>query len=62
MMENVTLVSAAEMRKRTSRDPVLSRGTEFVQHGWPPHDPNPTFQPYAVRKTEFSVYCGAHAL
>ena len=56
MMENVTLVSAAEMRKWTSRDPVLSRVTEYVQHGWPPHDPDPAVQPYAVRKTELSVH------
>ncbi|KAJ8248044.1 hypothetical protein GJAV_G00237580 [Gymnothorax javanicus] len=46
MMENVTLVSAAEMRKWTSRDPVLSRVAEFTQHGWPPQDPDPAFQPF----------------
>ncbi|XP_056098696.1 uncharacterized protein K02A2.6-like [Rhinichthys klamathensis goyatoka] len=58
MLENVTLVSAAEMSRWTSRDPVLSRVAQFVQHGWPPPDGNPVFQPYAVRKTELSVQGG----
>ncbi|XP_062400896.1 uncharacterized protein K02A2.6-like [Sardina pilchardus] len=58
MMENVTLVSAAEMSRWTSRDPVLSRVTQFIHHGWPPQDRDPAFQPYAVRQTELSVQDG----
>ena len=58
MMETVTLVSAAETSRWTNRDPVLARVTQFIQHGWPPHDLDPGFQPYAVRKTEFSVQEG----
>lgn len=58
MMENVTLVSAAAMSRWTGRDPVLSRVAQLVQHGWPPQDWDPAFQPYAVRKTELSVQDG----
>ncbi|XP_039511288.1 uncharacterized protein K02A2.6-like [Pimephales promelas] len=58
MLENVTLVSAAEMSRWTSKDPVLSRVAQFVQHGWPPLEGDPVFQPYAVRKTELSVQDG----
>lgn len=58
MMEEVTLVLASGMRQWTRKDPVLSRVLQWVQHGWPPQQADPAFQPYTVRKTELSVQDG----
>ncbi|KAK0146771.1 hypothetical protein N1851_013888 [Merluccius polli] len=57
-LDDILLTGQTEMSRWTSRDPVLSRVTQFVHHGWPPQDRDPAFQPYAVRKTELSVQDG----
>ncbi|XP_043916305.1 uncharacterized protein K02A2.6-like [Protopterus annectens] len=58
MMEDITLVSAKELRVWTHKDPVLARVFQWVQQGWPVQQTDPVFRPYEVRKTELSVQDG----
>ena len=52
---DITLVTAEQVRKWTTKDPVLSRVREMVQRGWPSELVGVEFAPYTARKNELSV-------
>ena len=50
--------SVADIRKATSRHPVLSRVRQFVQCGWPNQCREEELKPFCSRQTELSVQDG----
>ena len=57
-LENVSPVSAEQIRKWTDNDPVLSQVRRFILHGWPERVHGEQFAPYCRRKVELSVLDG----
>ena len=53
-----SLVTATQIKKETTKDPVLSRILQFVQTSWPSSCPNEETKPYWQRKMEFSMQDG----
>ena len=52
-------VSAAEIAKNTSRNPLLAKGLFLTQNGWPVnHCTDPELKPYFTRRHELSVEQG----
>ena len=54
---NSTQVTASQIRTLTSRDPLLSKVKQFVQHGWPASS-EPELESFAVRQDELSFQDG----
>ena len=55
---NMTPLSAADMKRWTSQDPVLSKVRNYVLQGWPVKVEGDDLMPYYRRQTELSVEDG----
>ena len=55
---NSTPVTVSEIKYYTNKDPVLSRVTSLVSHGWPNDMDAEEFIPYSRRKDELSMMDG----
>lgn len=51
-VNNSMLLDYQEIKKQTSRDPLLSRILGYIRDGWPEHNEIRSLQPYFNRKTE----------
>ena len=51
-------VTAAQVERWSSRDPILANVREYVLRGWPEDEKDPSLAPYKVRKDELSVQDG----
>ena len=57
MLDN-TVVTSADIRQGTARDPVLAKVIRFVQEGFPDRNDEIDFRPYFSRKNELSIQDG----
>lgn len=51
-------VTERDLRKETSREPLLSRVVHFVESGWEGAESHPDIAPYLCRKDELTVHRG----
>ena len=57
-LDNVSPVTAKQIKAWTDKDPVMAQVWRFVLHGWPSQEPRQDLQQYWRRKEELSVMDG----